>query len=814
MLFYIKNKAPETTEVFEMAVKHIYVVHHSHTDIGYTDLQEKVVYNHIDYIKTAAKIVNDAHKENNNNLNFRWNCETYYCVEQFLAEATEEEKQEFFDAVKKGGIGISATYLNFNDLVDAEILKERTAETVRIFKEQGIDVKTAMNADINGISMGARDAFIENGIEFLFTNIHTHHGMYPLYKNQIPYFWENDEGKRILVFSGEHYNLGNALGLVYNPKINFMTQSYFGSQDFTKNAIQTLKRNLDRLISDYEGEGYPYDFIVTSVSGVFSDNAPPNTAISDLISEYNKEYDNVRIEMVTLDELYRNIKNKVADAPVYKGDLTDWWANGVGSTPYAVKHFKEAVKNYHLCKKLGGKELYPELMREAEDNILIYAEHTWGHSSTISNPYDTMVQNLDIRKTSYASKAHEATAKVLNRISHKLGDKLRYYDMDGKIKAVNPTDSEGKMPVEFYVEAYFGNPSQYPGMVITNDKTGEEFVPQLSVHPRGVLISFVDSFNPSEEKVYTFKSSPYVPKLINSRKAFIGAERIPDIISDYDSESYKLLHRLENEFFSIKYNTREGVTSFYNKSLGCEMQKEGISRFFTPLYENTKLSGDVYDNRRVLGRNIRDVHAKLYQGKLVDIKALDLGNVFKTVELVFELEGTYRSSVVIKLYNEIPRIDFKYKIAKTLSDDIESVFMPICLDVPESESYIDKGGVKMRPGIDQLPGACMEYFITDNGVAYVGKEKSLIVNTRDVPLIYQGEMYHHEIKLCDNKPENNKRNIYSWIMNNTWETNFKMDLSGFDEFCYSVTMSDRTEPQEVVDEMADAAIGTLCFIIE
>lgn len=56
--------------------------------------------------------------------------------------------------------------------------------------KEGITVKTAMFADINGISMGQRDAMLANGVEFLYTNIHTHHGMYPLYQNQKPYFWE------------------------------------------------------------------------------------------------------------------------------------------------------------------------------------------------------------------------------------------------------------------------------------------------------------------------------------------------------------------------------------------------------------------------------------------------------------------------------------------------------------------------------------------------------------------------------------------------------------------------------------------------
>lgn len=55
---------------------------------------------------------------------------------------------------------------------------------------------------------------------------------------------------------------------------------------------------------------------------------------------------------------------------------------------------------------------------------MLYAEHTWGHSSTITNPYDTMVLNLDTRKNSYASKAHEAASLVLCSIAERKGDML------------------------------------------------------------------------------------------------------------------------------------------------------------------------------------------------------------------------------------------------------------------------------------------------------------------------------------------------------------------------------------------------------
>ena len=169
-------------------IREVYIVHHSHTDVGYTDLQEQVIYNQANNIRRAVELIENGIKNNTPQKDLKWNCETWYCVEQFFKMATEEEKEKFFDLVKKGNIGLSANYLNFNDLADCKYLKEKIHTMQEICGEKGIQIKTAMIADINGISMGQRDALIENGVEFLYTNIHTHHGMYPLYQNQKPYF--------------------------------------------------------------------------------------------------------------------------------------------------------------------------------------------------------------------------------------------------------------------------------------------------------------------------------------------------------------------------------------------------------------------------------------------------------------------------------------------------------------------------------------------------------------------------------------------------------------------------------------------------
>lgn len=789
-------------------IREVYIIHHSHTDVGYTDLQEQIIYNQVNNIRNVISIIKNGYENNTQEKDFKWNCETYYCVEQFFKAAVEQEKNDFFELVKKGNIGISATYLNFNDLVDAGMLGRRTARMKDVFQAEGISVTTAMNADINGISMGARDVLIRNGIEFLFTNIHTHHGMYPLYKNQTPYYWENGSGGRILVWSGEHYNLGNALGIVFNKNVNFMTESYFGSSTDT-DALDALHAKLGESIAEYEESGYPYDFYITSVSGVFSDNAPANPDIIATVNAYNQRFGGeVTLRMVTLQELYKLIREKTADAPVYQGSINDWWGNGVGSTPYAAKHYKEGLRLAHICERLEKKtgQCNETLRETGEENALLYAEHTWGHSATITNPYDTMVTNLDIRKTSYASKTHEANAMRKSEQCHLMGDILRYYNTNGQVKVVSMSRQKGVFPVEFYVETI-----SLPGVKVTDAKNGRKIPVQLSAHPRGMLISFLAEFEPLEERTFIYKEQAAPPQNLYTRTAWVGAERVRDIVNGYDKESYRLPYCLENDWFCIRYQIGQGVVSFQNKKDGTELLKDGLEKFFTPIYERTEIRSGIYEERRLLGRNIRGLHAVQYQGALQDIKILDHGVVFDRVELIFGLEGTYHSSVIIKMYRQLPKLEFAYRIAKTLSEDIESVYLPLGMNLPDSTLYIHNGGVAMRPGVDQLPGSNMEYYMADYGLLYQRGTQGILVNTFDTPLIYMGQMCHHPILLCDNSEQNNRRPVYSWIMNNTWETNFKMDLSGFGEFRYGLELHDGV-PEENLQRLQENDLGMVSFI--
>ena len=58
-------------------IKEVYVIHHSHTDVGYTDLQEQIIYNQANNIRNVVALIKKGYEENSQEKDFKWNCETY-----------------------------------------------------------------------------------------------------------------------------------------------------------------------------------------------------------------------------------------------------------------------------------------------------------------------------------------------------------------------------------------------------------------------------------------------------------------------------------------------------------------------------------------------------------------------------------------------------------------------------------------------------------------------------------------------------------------------------------------------------------------
>ena len=87
------------------------------------------------------------------------------------------------------------------------------------------------------------------------------------------------------------------------------------------------------------------------------------------------------------------------------------------------------------------------------------------------------------------------------------------------------------------------------------------------------------------------------------------------------------------------------------------------------------------------------------------VSTIRLDAVFDRIELIFELEGTHHSSVIIKMYRQLPRLEFTYRIAKTLSEDIESVYLTLRLNLPGTRSISRTGAWRCARGLTSFLAA-------------------------------------------------------------------------------------------------------------
>lgn len=279
----------------------IYVLHFSHTDVGYTDTQEKMKTHHVSFVKEVLDIIDER-------SDFKWNCETYWVVECFLKEASKTDIERFVKAVNSGKIGLSGSYLNLTELVPENVYRGILADNKKQRDVLGIVAKSALTSDINGYSWGFTDILAEQNITNLMSCIHTHHGYHPLMKKQTPFWWESPKGKKILVWNGEHYNLGNELGIAQAASFEYTIQDGLTLSELNKfdKAVLRIKTYVDTI----KKQGYEYPFVPISLSGNMTDNSPASTQIPEFIEKFNQLNLNIELEMCTLDDFLIAYKKK------------------------------------------------------------------------------------------------------------------------------------------------------------------------------------------------------------------------------------------------------------------------------------------------------------------------------------------------------------------------------------------------------------------------------------------------------------------------------------------------------------------------
>ena len=386
----------------------IFLVQHTHTDIGYTRPQTEILPEHLKYIDNALDYCDqtdhypDASK-------FRWTCETSWSVREYLKSRPKAQINRFLNRLQEGRIEATGMFFNFSEIIDESALAAQT-KTLRMFKNMGIEVNTAMQNDVNGIAWCLVDYYHHTDVKYLTMGIHAHRARKPFNK-PTTFWWQSPAGNRLLAYRSEHYQHGNSLSLTT------------GQQD-------VFRTNLSNYLTSLEEREYPYDKISLQFSGYITDNSPPSTKVCEIIKSWNEKYEWPKLKsalvkdfMLYLDEYHAE------DIPVQKVAWPDWWTDGTGSAANETKvarntHVDIAATSaiFSMVKMLGSElpENVHDEITEVYDNLLFYDEHTHGAAESVSDPLSQNTINQWNMKSAYAWEAAKRRACYRKRPWHTL----------------------------------------------------------------------------------------------------------------------------------------------------------------------------------------------------------------------------------------------------------------------------------------------------------------------------------------------------------------------------------------------------------
>jgi hypothetical protein len=138
-----------------------------------------------------------------------------------------------------------------------------------------------------------------------------------------------------------------------------------------------------------------------------------------------------------------------------------------------------------------------------------------------------------------------------------------------------------------------------------------------------------------------------------------------------------------------------------------------------------------------------------------------------------------------------PRFEMAVTIDKTEVREKEGVHIAFPFAGPGGPPRIDVGWGFVRPELDQIAGACRDFFSARDGVDISGPDFGLTWTSLDAPLVEVGAVTDEsprrgERRLWLDRIEPSAR-LYSYAMNNYWHTNYKADQEGPVTLRYAVT---------------------------
>ena len=739
----------------------IYLVQHTHTDIGYTRPQTEILPDHLRYIDYALDFC-DQTDSLPDDARFRWTCETSWAVREYLRTRPGSQVERLKRRVKEGRIEITGLFLNSSDLAD-ETMIAATLQPIREFREQGFPVKAAMQSDINGVPWCLADYLSGAGVEFLNMAQNDTRALKP-FDRPTTFWWESPSGNRIMVNRPEHYMWGNTLGIL--------------------GSSETFARELFHHLEVISAQGYQYDHYAIQFSGYLTDNSPPSTSACKLVEEWNNTYVWPKLRLATLSEFMEYMKqNHSQELPVIRGGWPDWWMDGFGSaaiqTAYARTTHADYIANEGLMAMAAimgvpQNQSVRELLDQVTDDIAFYDEHTFGAAESITDP---MCENSVVQLGEKEANVWSAVKKNHILREEVMGEVQQYLPRSvvPTITIFNTLNWNRSGDVMVYIDH----------QLLPRDKRFRI----LDFDGRTIPVQPVST---REEGTWWMLHLKEVPPL-GYRTYRIVVEQEPPLVAD--EKPFGVV--LENDHYRVKFNLTNGkITGFFDKDWDRDLI-DSISPYTLGEFIYERLG----KNREQLElRKLDEFTRKSWCN--VRVSGVVAGAVYNSVNLTGRMDDCADSSGIhceIRLYNHEKKVEFCYSMKKLAITDPEGVYVAFPFKLNDSHHVVEVSGGTMIPGKEQIEGSASDWTGIQNFVSLRSDSGQVVFVSPEIPLVQLGDInlgkfFRVKYPTPGLSPPGKGRlgypvsgSIFSWVLNNYWTTNFLASQEGELKWTYQVT---------------------------
>jgi alpha-mannosidase len=740
----------------------IYFVQHSHTDIGYTRPQSEILAEHMRYIDYALDYC-DQTDNMPDDAKFRWTSESSWVTREYLRSRPSAQIERFKKRIAEGRIEVTGMYANMAEIADENVMYD-FLQPLREFEKLGISVKTAMQNDVNGIAWCMPDYFKNTGVKYLIMGLngaweHVYYREEDLGKYILPFdkptcfWWESPSGERMLAFQADHYHTGNFFGIETKA---FKPESMLWH------------------LADLDNRDYPFDRIGIQYSGYRTDNAPPSTAASELVKQWNAKYEYPKLRLAVSSEFPEYVEKNYADKlPVYRKAWLDWWTDGSGSTSRETaevrktQNLKQVGEGLFAMVSMMGGDLSPALERNMDhisENAIFFDEHTCGADESVRRPFSENSTKQWLQKGAYAWEALKKVTLLNEEALARFQEFLKKTDFP-VIYVINSMGWTRSGDVEIFID---NEVIPVENKVIITDITSGKEVPAQVLSKR-------------REGAYWVLEVSDIPAMgYKAMKIEVQGQAAP-------VEAGKNTEILENNFYKLTIDKTTGsVSSMFDK----ELNQELIDR--ENLYNIGQLIRETTD-----ARNASPVKTGFRLNRVsvsnVKIEAGNDGQVWESIRITSDLDGFEKGTIgspkgiemEIRLYKNVKKIEFKFMARKLIITDPESLYVSFPFSLQGSGIVFETIGGTLTQG-QQLPGSSSDWNAAQNFVAVRSGRGQIVIVSNEIPMWQFGDFNMGKFQRL---PAKGKTWLYSWVMNNYWNTNFRAYQEGDFSWSYQITTS-------------------------